>query len=85
MYKGMMHDGVTPVAVKRSNPSSRQGFKEFQNEINAFSFCHLNLVSLLGYCQEGNELILVYEYMAQVLCLIIYIRNRNNHCLEFRD
>ncbi|RDX74611.1 Receptor-like protein kinase FERONIA, partial [Mucuna pruriens] len=66
VYKGIMHhDGVTSVAVKRCNPSSRQGFKEFQNEIKFFSFCHMNLVSLLGYCQEGNELILVYEYMAQ--------------------
>ncbi|RZC24614.1 Receptor-like protein kinase FERONIA isoform B [Glycine soja] len=77
VYKGMMHDGVTPVAVKRSNPSSRQGFKEFQNEINVFSFCHLNLVSLLGYCQEGNELILVYEYMAHgPLCDHLYKKQK---------
>ena len=66
VYKGIMHhDGVTAVAVKRSNRRSGQGYKEFQNEINFFSFCHMNLVSLLGYCQEGNELILVYEYMVE--------------------
>lgn len=66
VYKGIMHhDGVTAVAVKRSNRRSGQGYKEFQTEINFFSFCHMNLVSLLGYCQEGNELILVYEYMAE--------------------
>lgn len=64
VYKGFIHEGAA-VAIKRCNPSSRQGFKEFQNEINFFSFCHMNLVSLLGYCQENNELILVYEYMDQ--------------------
>jgi len=66
VYRGIMHhDGVIAVAVKRSIRSSGQGYKEFQNEINFFSFCHMNLVSLLGYCQEGNEMILVYEYMAE--------------------
>ncbi|XP_061361827.1 receptor-like protein kinase FERONIA [Gastrolobium bilobum] len=77
VYKGIMHGGVTPVAIKRSKPSSGQGFKEFQNEINFFSFCHMNLVSLLGYCQEGNELILVYEYMAQgSLCDHLYKKQK---------
>ncbi|WJX28694.1 hypothetical protein P8452_17379 [Trifolium repens] len=68
VYKGiiMLDDGVTDhVAIKRAKPSSRQGFKEFQNEINFHSFYHMNLVSLLGYCQESNELILVYEYMTE--------------------
>ncbi|KAK4260994.1 hypothetical protein QN277_004050 [Acacia crassicarpa] len=66
VYKGLIHDGVTTVAVKRCNPTSRQGYREFQNEINLLSsFCHMNLVSLQGYCQEDNELILVYEYMAE--------------------
>ncbi|XP_028778175.1 receptor-like protein kinase FERONIA [Neltuma alba] len=66
VYKGLIHDGVTNVAIKRRNPTSHQGYREFQNEINLLSsFCHMNLVSLLGYCQEGNELILVYEYMAE--------------------
>ncbi|KAK7309905.1 hypothetical protein RJT34_07021 [Clitoria ternatea] len=77
VYKGIMHDGVTPVAIKRSNPKSRQGFKEFQNEINFFSFSHMNLVSLLGYCQEANELVLVYEYMAQgTLCDHLYKKQK---------
>ncbi|CAJ1931838.1 unnamed protein product [Sphenostylis stenocarpa] len=78
VYKGIMqHDGYTPVAVKRSNRSSRQGYKEFQNEINIFSFCHMNLVSLLGYCQEANELILVYEYMTQgPLCDHLYKKQK---------
>lgn len=66
VYRGFIHDGVTTVAIKRCNPTSHQGYREFQNEINLLSsFCHKNLVSLLGYCQEDNELILVYEYMAE--------------------
>ncbi|XP_028778178.1 receptor-like protein kinase FERONIA [Neltuma alba] len=66
VYKGLIRDGGTNVAIKRCNPTSHQGYREFQNEINLLSsFCHMNLVSLLGYCHEGNELILVYEYMAE--------------------
>ncbi|KAJ1400882.1 Serine-threonine/tyrosine-protein kinase, catalytic domain [Sesbania bispinosa] len=79
VYKGILADAdeATHVAIKRSKPSSRQGFKEFQNEINFFSFSHMNLVSLLGYCQEGNELILVYEYMAQgPLCDHLYKKQK---------
>ncbi|XP_057448066.1 receptor-like protein kinase FERONIA [Lotus japonicus] len=78
VYKGTMPNGVTDLAIKRSKPSSRQGFKEFQNEINFFSFSHMNLVALLGYCQEGNELILVYEYMAHgSLCEHLYKKKQN--------
>ncbi|KAK7275019.1 hypothetical protein RIF29_16125 [Crotalaria pallida] len=87
VYKGFIHDGVdefTPVAIKRCNPNSRQGFKEFQNEINFFSFCHMNLVSLLGYCQEDNELMLVYEYMAQG-SLRDHLYNKQNQPLAWNQ
>ncbi|MED6153190.1 hypothetical protein PIB30_099299 [Stylosanthes scabra] len=71
--KGIVNDGVTSFAIKRCKPGSRQGLKEFQNEIKFFSFCHLNLVPLIGFCQEDNELILVYEYMANgSLCDHLY-------------
>ncbi|KAL5078918.1 hypothetical protein RYX36_007339 [Vicia faba] len=79
VYKGnIMLDGVViDVAIKRAKPSSRQGFKEFQNEINFHSFYHMNLVSLLGYCQESNESILVYEYMAEgSLCDHLYKKQK---------
>ncbi|KAL4384634.1 hypothetical protein GQ457_15G002300 [Hibiscus cannabinus] len=63
VYKGVLKDN-TKVAVKRGVPGSRQGLPEFQTEITVFSkIRHRHLVSLVGYCEEQSEMILVYEYM----------------------
>jgi serine/threonine protein kinase len=63
VYIGVLED-ETKVAVKRRNPMSSQGQKEFQVEIELLSVLdHYNLVFLIGYCDEKNEMILVYEYM----------------------
>ncbi|XP_043724642.1 probable receptor-like protein kinase At5g24010 [Telopea speciosissima] len=63
VYKGVLKDN-TKVAVKRGVPGSRQGLPEFHTEITVLSkIRHLHLVSLVGYCEEQSEMILVYEYM----------------------
>ncbi|XP_017970557.1 PREDICTED: probable receptor-like protein kinase At5g24010 [Theobroma cacao] len=52
------------VAVKRRAPGHKQGLAEFQTEIMVLSRTrHRNLVSLIGYCDERSEMILVYEFM----------------------
>jgi serine/threonine protein kinase len=52
------------IAVKQLSSKSRQGKHEFVNEIGMISALqHPNLVRLYGCCTEGNQLLLVYEYM----------------------
>ncbi|VAI93964.1 unnamed protein product [Triticum turgidum subsp. durum] len=54
------------VAVKKLNPESVQGMEQWQSEVNFLGrISHPNLVKLLGYCMEDNELLLVYEFMAK--------------------
>ncbi|XP_058187705.1 receptor-like protein kinase FERONIA [Rhododendron vialii] len=63
VYKALIDDGATMVALKRCNLKS-QGAKEFWTEIEMLSkLRHTHLVSLLGYCDERDEMILVYEFM----------------------
>ncbi|KAM1735603.1 hypothetical protein ACFX12_014057 [Malus domestica] len=67
VYKGELDDG-TKIAVKRMEAGviSNKALDEFQSEIAVLSKVrHRHLVSLLGYSVEGNERMLVYEYMPQ--------------------
>ncbi|KAI8566825.1 hypothetical protein RHMOL_Rhmol02G0072300 [Rhododendron molle] len=65
VYKGFIDDGATMVAIKRLNAESKQGAGEFWTEIKMLSkLQHAHLVSLIGYCNECQEMTLVYEYMA---------------------
>ncbi|CAN7051478.1 unnamed protein product, partial [Brassica rapa subsp. trilocularis] len=64
VYKGRIDDGTTLVAVKRLEISSNQGAKQFDTELEMLTMLrHIHLVSLIGYCEDENEMVLVYEYM----------------------
>ncbi|KAL5580479.1 hypothetical protein UlMin_012921 [Ulmus minor] len=64
VYRGVLADG-TVVAIKRAQEGSLQGEKEFLTEIELLSrLHHRNLVSLIGYCDEEGEQMLVYEFMS---------------------
>ncbi|XP_074277113.1 putative LRR receptor-like serine/threonine-protein kinase At1g06840 isoform X2 [Silene latifolia] len=63
VYKGTLADD-TVIAVKRAEEGSLQGTREFLTEIHILSrLHHRNLVSLVGYCGENGEQMLVYEFM----------------------
>ncbi|CAI9293948.1 unnamed protein product [Lactuca saligna] len=65
VYKSRIKIGlVREVAVKRLHSMFTQGAHEFEAEVKVLSkLRHGNLVSLVGYCNEGNEMLLAYEFM----------------------
>ncbi|PWA57960.1 C2 domain, Formin, FH2 domain, Protein-tyrosine phosphatase-like protein [Artemisia annua] len=76
VYKGKLDKSgkIIPVAIKRLNEQFGQGLKEFLTEVHLLSGQkHPNLISLVGYCEEDKEKILVYEY-AQRGSLDKYLR-----------
>ncbi|KAJ0972410.1 hypothetical protein J5N97_020369 [Dioscorea zingiberensis] len=86
VYRGELNG--TTVAVKRSKKS---GFGElkaaFDAEIDVLkSARHRNLVALLGYCIEGNERLLVYEFMSMgTLADHLFGQYKDRNCLSWKQ
>ncbi|KAI3811635.1 hypothetical protein L1987_21361 [Smallanthus sonchifolius] len=64
IYKGKLEDSEQIVAIKQLDPDGLQGIREFVVEVLTLGLAdHPNLVKLIGYCAEGEQRLLVYEYM----------------------
>ena len=79
VYKGQLSESwkSQSVAVKRLAADSHQGEHEFRNELEIISsFQHENIIAFIGYCDEGGEMIIVYEYA---------LNGSLDHHLGYRD
>lgn len=64
VYKGRLESTSQVVAVKQLDRNGLQGNREFLVEVLMLSLLHHpNLVNLIGYCADGDQRLLVYEYM----------------------
>ncbi|PON98505.1 Serine/threonine protein kinase [Trema orientale] len=64
VYRGLLSESNTEVAVKKVSKGSMQGKKEYVSEVKIISrLRHRNLVQLIGWCHKQGEFLLVYEYL----------------------
>ncbi|KAM3411916.1 hypothetical protein ACQJBY_003536 [Aegilops geniculata] len=86
VYDGFLEDD-TQVAVKIRSQSSNQGDKEFLAEVQILTrIHHKNLVSLIGFCKDGEHMALVYEFMSRgTLQEHIVGGDHNTICLSWRQ
>ncbi|CAN6466045.1 unnamed protein product [Victoria cruziana] len=83
VYKGMLPSGQI-VAIKRAQKGSTQGSHEFKTEIELLSRVHhKNLVSLVGFCFDKGEQMLIYEFISNGT-LRENLSGRTGICLDWK-
>ncbi|KAL0284249.1 UNVERIFIED_CONTAM: putative serine/threonine-protein kinase PBL26 [Sesamum angustifolium] len=91
VYKGYIDKTRQTVAVKQLDRNGLQGNREFLVEVLMLSLLHhQNLVNLIGYCADGEQRLLVYEFMPlgsleDHLFGLEYLHDKANPPVIFRD
>ncbi|KAF8118269.1 hypothetical protein N665_0005s0037 [Sinapis alba] len=83
VYHGFLNE--EQVAVKILSESSAQGYKEFRAEVELLlRVHHKNLTALIGYCNEGKNMALIYEFMANGT-LGEYLSGKKSYVLSWEE
>ncbi|CAH8359607.1 unnamed protein product [Eruca vesicaria subsp. sativa] len=83
VYHGVLNE--EQVAVKILSESSAQGYKEFRAEVELLlRVHHKNLTALIGYCNEGKNMALIYEFMANGT-LGDYLSGKKSYVLSWEE
>jgi hypothetical protein len=85
VYKGAILNGQKIVAIKRLEKVLAEGEREFQTEMKVIGRTHhRNLIQLLGYCHDGTNRLLVYEYMSKGSLADVLFTQEKKPCWDER-
>ncbi|KAK3227373.1 hypothetical protein Dsin_007235 [Dipteronia sinensis] len=86
VYKGVLPNDGREIAVKKITRNSLQGMREFAAEIETLGCMrHKNVLNLLGWCKQKNDLLLVYEYMPNGSLDSLLFNTKNGFVLKWEQ